>query len=1021
MLKRASIVFVIGLFFATPGIAQQTAAYTSDLAEYQKAYKLYKQKQYSPAQQIFEQVKKRTDKPHLKAEAAYRSALTALYLKQPDAEKQLKNIVVEYPELSNKSEVYAKLAGYYFEQGDYKKANKWYADVNSEGLTGREKKEYNFNRGYAYFKNEDKAKAKTHFNRVKDDEEYGSQAKYYLGYLAYEGDDYKKAEELFEDVDEKDRAGKKVSYFESNINFQRGNFEKAIELGKEQLPKSNRKEQSELNKIIGESYFNLEQYEEAIPYLEKYQGDRGKWNNTDYYQLGYAYYKNEQYDKAISQFNKIINGNDSVAQNAYYHLGESYIYLDKKTQALNAFKSASEMSFDEKIQEDAALNYAKLSYDIGNNYQSTPEILAKFLEEYPNSPEHAKIQELLVDSYVTSKDYKKAMQLLEESNSFDDQNVYQKVAFYRGLEIYGEGDYKEAKTVFNKSLDRSKDPVYTARATYWIAESDYNLEDYKEALIGYKDFKGMSGAKKTAEIKDIDYNIGYAYFNQKKYESAAKHFKPYSETKEINLKQKNDAYLRLGDSYFASSDYWKAMDEYNNAIEQKNVDSDYAYYQKAISYGFVGRNDTKIKELTDFMKRYPKSMYRDDAYYELGNTYTSEDNPTKAIESFDKVVNDFPNSHHVSRALLKQGLIYYNNDQNDEALSKFKKVATDFPKSEQAYEAITSARNIYVDIGKTDEYAEWVNSLGYAEVSDSEIDNATYESAENQFLEENNKEAIAGFKKYLDKFPEGAHVLPANYHLAQLLYKDEKYEEAKPYYEAVTDQPKNEYSEKSLERLARVYLEEDNREKTIPILERLEEESASQKNITFAQSNLMKAYYDKDDYAKTVEYAEKVLENDDAEDRAKSDAHIFVARSAIKTGDEEKAKEAYQEVAKMAGGKLAAEAQYYDAYFKRAEKEYEASNESVQVLAKDYSGYKEFSVKGLLLMGKNFYDLEDAYQATYILQNVIDNFDDYPEAVEKAEKELKRMKAEEAKTNSSVDSEEEAEESQEALDEIENE
>jgi TolA-binding protein len=32
---------------------------------------------------------------------------------------------------------------------------------------------------------------------------------------------------------------------------------------------------------------------------------KGRWNNTDYYQLGYAYYKQNDFENAISQFNKL--------------------------------------------------------------------------------------------------------------------------------------------------------------------------------------------------------------------------------------------------------------------------------------------------------------------------------------------------------------------------------------------------------------------------------------------------------------------------------------------------------------------------------------------------------------------------------------------------------------------------------------------------------------------------------------------------------------------------------------------
>ncbi len=75
------------------------------------------------------------------------------------------------------------------------------------------------------------------------------------------------------------------------MNFKLGNFEKAIEYGLPLLTKAKPIERSEISKIIGESYFNLQQYEQAIPYLTAYKGKNGKWNNTDYYLLGYAYYK----------------------------------------------------------------------------------------------------------------------------------------------------------------------------------------------------------------------------------------------------------------------------------------------------------------------------------------------------------------------------------------------------------------------------------------------------------------------------------------------------------------------------------------------------------------------------------------------------------------------------------------------------------------------------------------------------------------------------------------------------------
>jgi tetratricopeptide (TPR) repeat protein len=115
----------------------------------------------------------------------------------------------------------------------------------------------------------------------------------------------------------------------------------------------------------------------------------------------------------------------------------------------------------------------------------------------------------------------------------------------------------------------------------------------------------------------------------------------------------------------------------------------------------------------------------------------------------------------------------------------------------------------------------------------------------------------------------------------------------------------------------------------------------------------MKTYYEEKDYANAVVYAEKVLTNPKMDDKVKSDAQIIIARSAIQTNDEVKARAAYAKLLTIAKGELAAEALYYDAYFKNKDGKYEASNTVIQKLSKDYSGYKYFGAKGLIVMAKN--------------------------------------------------------------------
>ncbi|MES2574156.1 MAG: tetratricopeptide repeat protein [Bacteroidota bacterium] len=1002
-MRKISWLFILFLFIQSLSIsAQQSAIYTHDSKDFDEALSLYEAGQYASAQLIFEKVKTVTTNEEIKSDCAYYVANCAIRTNQPNADVLMERFVADYPTSVKQNQAYIEVAHFYFNQGNYPKSLEWFDKVDESNLSNSERDKFNFQKGYSFFSAKNKKEATTYFNKVVNSKEYGSQAKYYLGFMAYEGDDYKQATKYFDAVSGEEKYKEKLSYYQADMNFKLGNFQKAIDLGEIAMAKSNAVEKSELNKIIGESYFNLKKYDKAIPYLELYKGKKGKWNNTDFYQLGYAHYMQKDYEKAISQFNKIIEGKDFVAQNAYYHLGESYLNLDKKQQALNAFKNASEMEFDKAIQEDAGLNYAKLSYEIGNSYQSTPEVLTAFMKKYPNNANNSELQRLLIDSYISSKNYKEALVLLERNKTPENKLAYQRVTFYRGLELYTNGQYQDAAILFDKSIAGQKDAKYAARATFWKGETEYVLNDFQNAILSYKQFQGFTQAKITPEYKNSNYNIAYSYFKLKEYDQAGNYFQSQIDTNKEDKVRLHDSYLRLADSRFVTTKYTSALEAYNKVIEMKSIDADYAYFQKAICYGFISKNDKKIDELNAFLQLYPKSEYRDDAFFELGNTYVAVNKQDLAIKTYDKLNAEFKNGSFTSKAILRQGLVYYNADKDEQALTKFKKVAADFPKTPEALEAVSTARLIYVDNGKVDEYATWVRTLGFVAVTDAELDNDTYEGAEKQYMQSNTKQAIAGFSGYVAKFPKGMHSLKANYYLAQSYYSDGQETKSIPNYEYVIEAGRNEFTEPSLNRLAQIFLKNKEVAKAIPVLTRLENEADSSQNKTFAQSNLMKSYYDNKDYPNSVICAEKVLANPKTDNNVKSDAQIIIARAAIQTGDEAKARAAYAKLQTIAKGELAAEALYYEAYFKNKDGKFEASNVIVQKLAKSYSSYKYYGAKGLVLMAKNFYGLKDSFQATYILDSVIKNFTDFPDVVAEAQKELDAIKSEEAKTNSSI-------------------
>lgn len=983
--------------------AQKSTIYTNDMVDFNHAIALYQNRDYVAAQQLFQKIRDQfEDNTENKATIDYYIAFAALRLGDRNGDTMMNDFVDNYPTSIKKNDAFREVSAYYYDYGKYNDALKWFKDVDTKGLTTSQEEDFNFKYGYALFSVKQYKEAKNYLAPLLESPKYGSQAKYYMGYMALQNDDYNNADKYLDQVNDKE-LGKDIPYFKATVKFKIGKFQEAIDIAEPFLKNANRKQKSDVSKILGESYFNLGQYAKAVPFLKNYKGKRGKWNNTDYYQLGYAYYMQQDYKNAISWFNKIISTKSAIAQNASYHLAECYVKSGKKQEALNAFHNALEMDYNNEIKKNAWLNYAKLSYEIGNSLKSVPDVLTEYLDKYPKSEQKEEINSLLISSYITSKDYLGAMSLLKNKKDKTSKEIYQRVTFYRGIQLFNDAKFKEAIGAFDKSLNKQETPYYTARATYWKAESNYILSNYKDALQGFTTFKNNPKASETPEFNEVDYNLAYTNFKLKEYPSAITGFKNYLDKSTNKTPQTKDAYLRLGDSYFISSSYNKAMEAYKEVIKSGGKDIDYAHFQKAISYGFVGENDKKIKALTNFLQTYKKSKYRSEAYFSLGSAYVKAKQDQKAIDAFGSVLQY--RSPLKPKALLKQGLIYFNSNRGEEALVKYKKLVKEYPKTAEARQAVNNARQIYINLGRVDEYADWVQNIDFVNVTDTELDNTMYESADIQYQQNNKAKAISGFKKYLARFPNGIHALNANFYLAELYYSDTKLANTKKHYQYIIDQDPNEYTEQALTRLAQVFLTDKDWNAAIPILKRLETEGKNEENILYAQSNLMKGNYHLENYIEAVAFAEKILTYLNLENRVKTDAKIIIARAAIKTADFEKAKTAYQEVSLIAQGELKAEAIYYDAYFKNKEGAFADSNILIQKLAADYSSYKTWTVKSIVVMGKNFQGLKDPFQATVVLEMVIKNFsgqEQHKEAVAEAKKELQKIKTLEAKTNASV-------------------
>ncbi len=893
------------------------------------------------------------------------------------------------------------IANYYFQRKSYPNALNWYNKTDLNFVPSSKRNDFYFKKGYSLFTSKKYDAAVPFLEKAVNTPLYTDDVNYYLGYIYYTKNSFKDALYYFNKVSSDSPKQKRLHYYRALIYFKQGLFDKIIDETVMHFTSLKGNEQSELAKVIGESYFKLGKYKEAVTYLKKYRGKRGRWSHEDFYQLGFAYYKIKNYKEATAQFNKIIGGKNALSQNAYYHLAICYLKENKKAEALNAFQKTITLDFDKVITEDAALKHVKLSYEIGNPYTKISDILTNFLAKYPKSPFAKEINDLLVTYYIKSKNFNAALNVLKNQKGYTNNTLLQKVTFLKGIELFNQGDNWKAISNFNKAIQNNKSLFYKARATYWKAQAFYKLNSFPKAIENYKTFLVLPKSKQTNEFKDIYYNLGYAYFKNKNYTQSAIQFKKAYQSKNLETSYKIDALLRLADSYFGDKKYWPALDNYEKLLVV-NPNNPYALYQMAISYGFVSRNAKKISALNTLIESFPKSTLIDDGLFDLAIVYSQENQIKESLKTYDHLITKYPNSLYIPQSIVNKGILLYNIDETEKAEKTLKNLVEKYPISKFSNQAVTIIKEIAIEKGEVNKFQKWAANFEHVTISNNEIELASFTAAEKKYIENNIPQAKILLEEYTEKYPNGTNILTGKYYLSEIYFEEEDYTKAIPLYTYIHELAFNEYTERALLRLSQIYNKTNETRKAIPIWQKLEKVAEYTQNKIYAQSNLMKTYSHNNDMNRALTYAQKIVQLDTINSTILTDAQLIIARNSLKKSDTTASKKYYKLLEKSAINDVVVEALYHKALFLYTEKKHAESNEVISSIAKNHVLLDEWNAKSLLILAKNFFALEDNFQSTFILENIITNFQSQPDIALEARYLLDKIISAEQKVNSSI-------------------
>ena len=865
--NKLILIFSLLLIFVLPVSSQLPFTVKEIGSEFYRGMELFNKEKYPAAIRLFDSFVRNGDKSNLilVADAEYYSSIAALKLFNPDAEYRMMMFIYSHPESPRINDARLELGNYFYQNKNYRKAAVYYETVNRQELKSDKLAEYFFRFGYSLYIKGDQSRALLMFSEIKDiDTEYTPPAVYYFSQIAYEQKMYQTALEGFMRLKEDETFGGVVPFYIVQILYLQKDYDGILSMAPDLLKSAGKTRAVELYRFIGDAYYSKENYKEALPYLEKYSTEAKASGREDKYELGYCYYKTGDLDKAINIFIEIGAKGDLLSQNIWNILGDCYMQKGDKSRARLAFGEASVLNFDKKIKEESLYNYAKLTYETA--YAPFGEAIAAFQEYidlYPGSKRIQEVYDYLVGTLMQIKNYNAALTALDKIGNKDSrlEEAYQKVAFFRGLELFNNLEIEASINMFDKSLKYEKyNRQIRARSVYWRAEANYRLGHYDLAKDDYELFMGLPGSTLLSEYNLVRYNLGYTFFNLKDYPNALTNFKTF-ESGVTNVKPEvlADTRNRIADCYYVATSYTSAISYYDKVIEYGNLDADYAMFQKGFSLGLINNTKGKVEVLTALTQKFPSSTFVPDAIFERGRAYLVLEDFKNGEADFNSIISNYSGSSFVPRSIVQLGLLYYNIGENEKAISEYKKVIENYKSTPEARDAMTGLRNTYVDLNEVDTYFAYVKTLdGYGDINLAQKDSLLYMSGENLFMTGKYDKATDVLKSYISEFPDGSFRQNAQYYLAECLKSAGNTEEALKLYIEVSGEPNNQFLEQSLIAASSMLFDKEDYSGSLDYFEKLEKVSSSEANTLIALKGQLKSAYQAGDAQKTIIAAGKI-------------------------------------------------------------------------------------------------------------------------------------------------------------------
>ncbi len=333
------------------------------------------------------------------------------------------------------------------------------------------------------------------------------------------------------------------------------------------------------------------QYEDACKNFEKAIGLKN--DKAIYYiEYGQALTKLGEYEKAIAQYEKAIIDVDSSITNkntkkALRGQGVALYSLGKYEEAVKLFKRALDMDCVNDLNTDIR-SYLGQCYVKQGKYNEALGVYDALVKEVGTALVYAQRGSINADAgniEEAKKDFEKAV-------SLEDKNYSLYLLYYKML--IQAGDEEAAKAILKKAEAIKPE---TMKDSLQLAEVKFYQEDYEGALAI---LQGI-----TTEMKEAYRLMGDVYYVTKDYTKAIENYLTYIDSNSKGVS--STCYLNLSSCYIALEEYDKAQSYVVLGLSTGDkISAKELQYNEVLIYEQLGDFNTAYEKAEEYIKAYPE-------------------------------------------------------------------------------------------------------------------------------------------------------------------------------------------------------------------------------------------------------------------------------------------------------------------------------------------------------------------------------------------------------------------------------